>query len=139
MLAFNISHLSSMTSFYRGSSLLTATRHFISTQGGQTGDAFRWCKASRRPSAVTQHVSGVKSCHGKGSHWHHSALTSKLSSRWTELEFSQGQKGGLMAADPPTRQAPPNFKNWYRRHLTSLILNKFESKQQSSAGLCSAS
>lgn len=31
----------------------------------------------------------------------------------TELEFSQGDKRGLMIQDPPTSQAPPSFKNRY--------------------------
>lgn len=30
---------------------------------------------------------------------------------WTELEFTQGNKGGLMTQDPPRSQAPPSFKN----------------------------
>lgn len=37
--------------------------------------------------------------------------TLKFGFWWTEHEFSQGDKGGLMTQDPPTSQAPPSFKN----------------------------
>lgn len=94
--------------------MLTATKHFISSQPVQT--VYMFPEGARKAEKMTQYPFLVPRA-DEGTALTGTVLSQTLKFRFwrAELEFSQGDKGGLMTQDPPTSQAPPSFKGCCER------------------------